>query len=157
LTAVLDPELPLYDTRTMVERQEASLLPRRASSWMIAAFSAAALILAVAGLFGIVTYSVGQRTHEIGIRMAVGADATRVRRHVSRQGVKLVASGLGAGLVGAALLSRVVDSILVGVSATEPLVYSAVTVGLLTVGALANYLPARRASSLDPMSILRGD
>jgi putative ABC transport system permease protein len=155
LTAEIDSELPVFDVVTMNDEMDEALWARRASSWLIAAFSAVALLLAVAGLYGMISYTVGQRTREISIRMAVGAQREDVLRQVVRQGMVLVAVGtivgLGISLAGA----RVVSGLLVGVAPTEPLVYGGVTLLVLVVAATANYLPARRAARLDPMEALR--
>lgn len=156
-TAELDPEVPPHDVMTLGDRLRESLWTRRATAWLIGSFSAVALLLAVAGLYGVISYAVGQRAQEIGIRMAMGARAEQVRAQVLRQGMTIAGSGLTVGLLGALAGGRVVGGILVGVRPTEPAVY--VTVGLLlaVVTALANWLPARRAASLDPMRALRGE
>ncbi len=157
VTAEMDVELPLYDVESMTERMDASLLTRRATSWLIGAFSGVALLLAMAGIYGVISYSVGQRRQEISIRMAMGARQQQVLRQVLQQGMVLVglgvALGLGISLAGAGLVS----GILVGVDATEPLVYLVVTGILVGVAALANYLPARRAAAMNPMRALRGE
>jgi putative ABC transport system permease protein len=150
-----DTQLSLYGLETMNQAMDESLWTRRASAWMIAAFSAIALTLAVAGLYGVISYGVGQRTHEISIRMALGAERKQVLRQVVRQGMLLVGIGVGLGLVASLAAARVVAGILVGVSATDPWVYAAVTVLLVAVAAVANLLPARRAAGLDPMAALR--
>lgn len=156
-TAEVDSELPLYTVRTMRERLDETLFARRASTWLIGAFSAVALLLAMAGIYGMISYSVGQRTREISIRMAMGAETDRVMRDVVRQGMLLVIAGAGVGLALAWAGAGVVSGILVGVSPTTPSVYLAVTGLVLGVAALANYVPARRASRLDPMVTLRGE
>jgi predicted permease len=155
LTTEIDAELPVFDVVTMNEEMDEALWARRASSWLIAAFSAVALLLAVAGLYGMISYTVGQRTREISIRMAVGAQREDVLRQVVRQGMVLVAFGtvlgLGLSLAGA----RLVSGLLVGVEPRDPVVYGGVTLLVLVVAATANYLPARRAARLDPMEALR--
>ena len=157
LTAEIDPELPLYAVQTMSQELDEALWTRRAMSWLIAAFSTVALLLAVAGIYGVISYTVGQRRHEIGIRMAMGAQRQDVLSQVVRQGMVLVLVGtvVGAGLSLAA--AGAVSRLLVGGSGTEPLVYAAVAAVLMTVAALANYLPARRASRTNPMGVLRGE
>ncbi len=156
-TSEIDIELPVYNVATLSQELDESLWTRRATSWLIGAFAMVALLLAVAGIYGVVSYSVGQRTQEISIRMAMGAQKQQVLRQVVRQGMWLVglgvALGLGLSMAGAGLVS----GILVGVSATEPTVYVGVTVLLVAVAVLANYLPARRAADLDPMRALRGE
>jgi len=157
VTASLDPELPVADVRTMKEAMDRSLWTRRATSWLIGTFSAVALLLAVAGLYGVISYSVGQRAREISVRMAVGARHGQVLGQVFRQGMVLVGVGVFVGLVASAAAGRLVGGILVEVRPFEPLVYASVTFLLLLVAALANLVPARRASRLDPMVALRGE
>ena len=157
VTAGIDPELPLYETRTMASIMEESLWTRQATAWIIAIFSGIALILAVAGLYGVISYSVGQRRKEISIRMALGAETAQVRRQVLRQGVGIVLVGVVIGLGGALAGARLISGILVGVSARDPAVYVGVTLLLIFVAAAANYLPARRAAALEPAGVLRED
>ncbi len=155
--AAQDPLLALFDVTTMEDRLNESLWTRRASSWLIAAFSTVALLLAVAGLYGVISYGVSQRIREIGIRKALGADRGRVVRQVVREGMGIVGAGVLVGLAGAWLAARGLSTVLVGVSATDPAVYVGVTALLLSVAALANAVPARRAARLDPMGVLRGE
>lgn len=155
VTIEIDPELPLFETETMATKMGESLWARRATSWIIATFSGLALLLAVAGLYGVISYSVGQRRKEISIRMALGAEGRQVRRQVLKQGVEIVLVGIAIGLAGALAGARLVSGILVGVSARNPVVYAGVTLLLLVVAVLANYLPARRAASLEPAGVLR--
>jgi predicted permease len=157
VTAELDPELALFSVGTMSESLDRSLWTRRATSWLIGSFSAVALLLAVAGLYGVLSYSVGQRTREISVRMAVGARHGQVLTHVVRQGMLLVAGGVVAGLVASVAAAGVVAGILVNVSPREPAVYAGVTLLVVLVAGLANYVPARRAAHLDPMAVLRGE
>jgi predicted permease len=156
-TAEIDPELPLYSVQTMSSTMDENLWARKATSGLIAIFSTVALLLALAGIYGVISYTVGQRTQEISIRMAMGAESRQVLAQVVRQGMRLVTLGvvlgLGASIAGAGLVS----GILVNQSARDPLVYGAVAGVLLVVAAVANYLPARRAAALDPMRILRGE
>lgn len=119
------------------------------------AFSTVALLMAMAGIYGVIAYSVGQRTREISIRMAMGAPTGRVMRDVVRQGMGLVVLGAIAGLVLARVGAGVVSGVLVGVSPTSPAAYLAVTALILGVATVANYVPARRAARLDPMAALR--
>ena len=139
----------------MTETLDRSLWTRRATSWLIGAFSSVALLLAVAGLYGVISYSVGQRAREISVRMAVGARHGQVLTHVIRQGMGLVSAGVALGLLISLSAAGLVSGILVDVSPREPSVYLGVTVLLVLVAAAANYLPARRAAHLDPMSVLR--
>ena len=155
VTAEMDPELAVFNAHTMTETLDRSLWTRRATSWLIGAFSSVALLLAVAGLYGVISYSVGQRAREISVRMAVGARHGQVLTHVIRQGMGLVSAGVALGLLISLSAAGLVSGILVDVSPREPSVYLGVTVLLVLVAAAANYLPARRAAHLDPMSVLR--
>lgn len=157
VTSEMDPELPMYGIETMTERLDASLLTRRATSWLIGAFSTVALLLAMAGIYGVISYSVGQRRQEISIRMAIGAQQQQVMHQVLRQGMILVAVGVGIGLAVSLAGAGLVSGLLFGVNATEPVVYAGVTFILVAVAGLANYLPARKAAAMDPMGAIRGD
>jgi len=157
VTAELDPEMPLFSERTMQAILDESLWTRRATSWLIAAFSGVALLLAVAGLYGVISYSVAQRTREIGVRMALGARAAQVRGQVVRQGMAVVGAGVVVGLAAALAMAGLVSRILSQVEATEPLVYVGVCLLLAAVAVGANWFPARRAAALDPMTVLRGE
>ncbi len=156
-TAEVDPALPMFDVRTMSERLDGSLLSRRATTWLIAVFSGVALILAIAGLYGVISYTVSQRVREISVRMAMGAQGSTVSWQVVREGMTMVAVGLGMGLLAAFLVAGPVSGLLVGVSATDPWVYGAVALLLGGVAAVANWLPARRAAGIDPMTTLRAE
>ena len=157
VTREVDPELPLAAVRTMTESMDRSLWTRRATSWLIGTFSAVALLLAVAGLYGVISYSVGERTREISVRMAVGAQHRQVLVQVVRQGMALVGAGVVLGVLTSVAASGIISGILVEVDPRDPWVYVTVTALLVAVAALANYLPARRASRLDPMVALRGE
>jgi len=121
---------------------------------MFAVASAVALLLGMVGIYGVISYVVSQRTREIGVRMALGASAPEVRRMVVRQGMGLAAVGVGAGLVGAWLMSSVMTSLLFGVSATDPLTYASVALALSFVAGVASWLPAQRAAGVDPSRAL---
>ena len=157
VTAEIDIELPVYNVQEMTDQLDKSLWTRRATSWLIGAFSTVALLMAVAGLYGVISYSVGQRTREISIRMAIGAQKQQVLGDVVRQGMSMVIIGVVAGLALSIAGAGLVSGILVDVSARDPFVYVGVTVLLLAVAGLANYIPARRAAALDPMKALRGE
>lgn len=156
-TAALDVELPVHDVTPLEASLRESLFARRALSWLIGIFSTVALLMAIAGIYGVISYSVSQRRQEISIRMAMGAEHGKVVREVLAQGMKLVIAGAALGLVLSLAGARVVSGILVGVSATEPWIYLVVTAVLLGVAFVANYVPARRAAGLHPMGALRGE
>jgi ABC-type antimicrobial peptide transport system permease subunit len=131
------------------------LWARRAYSWLFGAFALVALILAAAGIYGVISYAVTQRTREIGIRMALGATPGEVLGGVLRTGMVLVAIGAAIGLTATLLAARLLETLLFGVSPRDPLIYSAVILGVACVGLLANFVPARRAAAVDPMRALR--
>src|SRR5205823_14594698 len=141
----LDPDAPIYDVSTMTERLDRSLWTRRAYSWLFGAFATVAILLAVAGVYGILSYSVSQRTQEIGIRLALGARPAQVLTQVLRDGMVLVSIGVAAGLAGALSGAELLRTLLFGVSSREPVIYAAVAVVVIAVGLLANLAPARRA------------
>jgi len=151
----MDAGLPMFDVRTMTDRVNKSLWARRAYSWLFGAFALIAVVLAAAGIYGVVSYAVSQRTQEIGIRMALGAQPGQVLRHTLAGGMLLVSAGVVLGLAGALGAVRLLQSLLFGVSSKEPTVYGAVILGVVLIGLLANAIPARRAASVDPMRALR--
>ncbi|HEX8685508.1 MAG TPA: FtsX-like permease family protein, partial [Pyrinomonadaceae bacterium] len=153
--AQVDRDLPVYRVTTMEKLVSESLAQRRFSMFLFGVFAALALALAVVGLYGVMSYAVAQRTHEIGLRMALGAQARDVLRMVVGQGMWLVAAGLGLGLLGAFALTRLMSSLLFEVSASDPLTYAGIALLLGAVALLASYLPARRATKVDPMEALR--
>ncbi len=157
VTAALDVELPVHSVTPLETSLRESLFTRRAMSWLIGIFSTVALLMAIAGIYGVISYSVGQRRQEISIRMAMGAERGKVVREVLVQGMKLVLAGAALGLVLSLAGARLVAGILVGVSSTDPWIYLFVTALLLVVAFVANYLPARRAAGLHPMGALRGE
>jgi putative ABC transport system permease protein len=150
-----DPAQPVFDLQTMEQRIAASLGPRRSAIDLLSFFAVLGVTLSAIGLFALVRYSVVQRTQEIGVRIALGASGTDVRRMVLRQGFRLVVTGLAAGCVASFVLARVFKTELYEVSASDPLTYIAVAAGLVLTALLASWLPARRASRVDPMVALR--
>ena len=150
----MDPELAMYHVRVMTQQLDRSLWARRVYSWLFASFAITALLLAAAGIYGVVSYAVSQRTQEIGIRMALGAQPSQLLREVLASGMVLVSIGLAVGLAGAFWTVRLLQSLLFGVKARDPLVFAAVVVGVAVVGLLANFVPARRAASVDPLRAL---
>jgi len=151
----IDPDQPIYEVSTMDNLLATSVSRRRLNMILFAAFSAIALVLAIVGIYGVLSYSVTQRTHEIGIRMALGARQRSVLGLVVAQGMTLVAGGLVIGIGAAFALTRLMQSLLFGVSATDPATFGAISVILALVALLACLIPARRASRVDPMVALR--
>jgi putative ABC transport system permease protein len=151
----MDQELPVFNVKTMDEYISATVAAPRFNTTLLAIFAAVALVLTIVGLYGVMSYSVAQRTNEIGIRMALGAQTRDVLRLIVSQGFKLVLLGLAIGLVGAFMLMRVIASLLFGVTTKDPATFAAVAVVLAFVALLACYIPARRATRLDPLRALR--
>jgi predicted permease len=151
----VDSGQPIYDLKTMEERVGESLGPRRFGVTMVGFFAGVALLMAAMGLFGIISYSVTQRTQEIGVRIALGAQRSDVLKLILGQGLRLALVGVGIGLIGSLALTRVLSSLLYGVSATDPVTFAAVAMLLAMVALLACYLPARRAMRVDPIVALR--
>jgi predicted permease len=151
----VDPTLPVFGAQTLNETVSASLSERRFSMEMVALFALTALLLAGLGIYGVISYTVSERTHEIGIRLALGATRRNILRAVLRQGLWLVIAGAAVGLVCALLVSHVMAGLLYGVRPTDPLTFIGVTIFLAGVALLASYIPARRAMKLDPMCALR--
>jgi predicted permease len=151
----LSPRYPAFDVRTMASRVAVASTQARLSAWLLALFAGTALVLAVMGIYGVMSFAVAQRTREIGVRIALGASRRNVLTLVVREGVTLAALGIALGMTGAFALSRVLTSLLYGVSTTDPVTYG-VVIGLLAIAALvASWLPARRAARVQPTEALR--
>jgi putative ABC transport system permease protein len=151
----IDPDIPLSKVSTMPQLISRSVAPRRFSMLLLATFGALALLLATVGIYGVMSYSVTQRTREIGIRMALGAQASDVLKMVLRGGIALALLGVVGGLAGAFVLTRWMAAILFGVTPTDAATFVLVPSCLILVAMLACYLPARRATKVDPLVALR--
>ena len=151
----IDPDQPIADVKGMNEWLRSSVATPRYRTILLALFSLIALVLASTGIYGVMSYSVTQRTHEIGVRMALGARHFHVLQLVVRQGMVLVAIGVALGLVLAFALTRVLASVLFNITPSDPLTFSLVAVTLPLVALLACYIPARRATRVDPLIALR--
>jgi predicted permease len=148
-------EMVVYDARTMDKIISDSLAARRFSMILLGVFAALALALSCVGMYGVISYLAGQRTHEIGIRMALGARRDDVLRLIVGHGAKVALIGVGVGIAGSLALTRLMAKLLFGVSAYDPLTFAAVPCLLILVALAASYIPARRAMRVDPMVALR--
>jgi ABC-type antimicrobial peptide transport system permease subunit len=153
----IDPALPLYDVMTMNERLSNSVAARRFNLLLLGGFATLALLLAGVGVYGVISYVATQRAHEIGVRMALGAQKADIARLFVKQGMALVLRGVALGSVGAFALTRVMKSLLFDVSPTDPLTFAVITLLLLGVALMACWIPARRATRVDLMITLRRD
>jgi ABC-type antimicrobial peptide transport system permease subunit len=151
----VDPSAAIYDVRTMEGRLHDSLARQRFSTLMLGAFAGFALLLAAVGVYGVMSWLVSQSTRDIGVRIALGAQPGNILGLVVRQGMELAVIGIAAGLLGAYALSRAMASLLFGVSATDAVTFGAVVLILAGVAFAATVIPARKATSLDPMVALR--
>ena len=151
----LDKQIPIPSIRTLDEVLAASMARPRFRTLLLVVFAGLALLLAAVGIYGVIAYSVSRRTNEIGLRMALGAEVTDIVRMVLRQVFVLTLAGIAAGLLGAAFLTRLLTSLLYEVAPTDPLTFATVAVGLMGVALLASYLPAWRATRIDPTVALR--
>jgi putative ABC transport system permease protein len=155
VVAAMDQDIPLFGVKSMPEYLSSSVAAPRFSTTLLAIFAAVALVLTIVGLYGVMSYSVAQRTNEIGIRLALGAQSRDVLLMIVKQGGTLILLGLAIGLVGAFALTRLIASLLFGVTAKDPITFGAVAVLLAIVALLACYIPALRATKVDPMDALR--
>jgi predicted permease len=153
--ARIDAEQPISDVRTMDERIGRSLESRRFNMILLAAFAVLALALAAIGIYGLIAYAVTERTHEIGVRLALGAQRRDVMAMIVAQGMAMTAAGTAAGIVSALLVTRLMSSLLFGVSTVDPITFTAIPVLLAAVAFVACYVPARRATRVDPLVALR--
>jgi putative ABC transport system permease protein len=151
----IDAAQPVYDVQTLELLVSQSIAPRRFAMLLLGTFAMVALLLGAIGIYGVISYAVSKRTHEIGIRMALGARRPDVLGLVVRQGMRLALTGVGAGLAGALAVTRVLETLLFEVKPFDPLIFLFVTLTLTAVALLACWLPARRATKVDPMEALR--
>jgi putative ABC transport system permease protein len=151
----VDKDQPVFNVKTMDEIVSGVVSAQRLAFILLGTFAFLALALAAVGIYGVTSYSVSQRTHEIGVRMALGARQSDVLSLVVGHGLRLGLIGVGLGVAGALVLTRFLASMLYGIRPTDPLTYLAVSLLLAAVAALASYIPARRATKVDPMEALR--
>jgi putative ABC transport system permease protein len=151
----VDPEQPVWSIRTMDELMATSVARRQLIMTLLSLFAAIALMLAAVGIYGVIAYWVTQRSHEIGIRLAIGASRLDVLKMVLGQSMSVVLAGVAVGLIGGAALMRVMTTLLYDVSATDTATFAGYSAGLILIGLLASYLPARRATRIDPATMLR--
>jgi putative ABC transport system permease protein len=151
----MDPTLPVANVRSMDEVVAAALATPRLTGLLLGAFAAIALALAAVGIYGVLAYLVSQRTQEIGIRLAIGADRSEVLRMILRQGLTLAVGGVAVGVAAAFLLTRLMQTLLYEVQPADPLTFLVVPMILLLVSLIASYLPALRATKVSPLIALR--
>ncbi len=153
----VDPNLPVYRVQTMQAVVADSLSDRRFNATLLTIFAGLALVLASVGVYGVISYSVSQRTAELGLRLALGAKRREVLAMVVRQGMVLVGGGIALGLAGAFAAGRFLSSLVVGITVRDPVTFAGVALALLAVALLATWLPARRATRVDPVVALRSE
>ena len=151
----LDKDQPIYNVRTLEGLIDNSVSRPQFNLFLLGAFATLALLMSSLGLYGVMSYAVMQRTREIGIRMALGAPARDVLRMVVKQGMTLALIGVALGLAGALALTRVMRNLLFNVSATDPATFASIALLLISVATIASYIPARRATKIDPLQALR--
>jgi putative ABC transport system permease protein len=153
----VDPGIPVFAVRTLNEVVAKSLADRRFALTILAVFAGVALLLASIGIYGVMAYTFSQRTHEIGVRVALGAQRSDILRMALGEGMVLVAVGLGVGLIGAVIVTRFLRSMLFSVTATDPLTFASIALLLAAVALFACFIPAQRATQVDPLVALRED
>jgi putative ABC transport system permease protein len=153
--ASVDPLLALSGVSTMEQAVDKSLAMDRFTKWLLGLLGGTGLVLAIVGVYGVIAYFVTQRTHELGVRLALGATASGLRWLVVKQGMALAAMGVGLGAIVSLAVSRLMSSMLFGVTARDPITFAVVSAVLATVAVGASYLPARRATRIDPLEALR--
>jgi putative ABC transport system permease protein len=151
----LDTDQPIYNIRTMDEIRGESIAPQRLNLTLLSIFAGIAFVLAIVGIYGVMSYAVTQRTHEIGIRMAIGAQPRDVFKMILGQGMMLTIIGMAVGLLGAFGLTRLMTTMLFTVKPTDPITFTAVALLLLFIALIACYIPGRRATKVDPVNSLR--
>ena len=151
----IDRDQPLVRVRTMEAAMADSVSQPRLRTALVAVFSAVALALSLVGVYGVMAYAVSERTHELGVRIALGASPAEIRALVVGEGMRLAAIGIAIGVAGALATSRALGALLFGVSATDPATFAIAAAGLAVAGVGAAYVPARRASRIDPIVLLR--
>jgi putative ABC transport system permease protein len=151
----IDPNQPVYGVKSLEQRVAESVAVTRALMFLFSAFAILALVLASVGIYGIVSYSVSQRTHEIGIRMALGAGRADVLRLIMQNGIALALAGIVLGVMGAFALTRFMTALLFGIKPTDLKTFVIVSIGLLVITIVACLIPARRATKVDPLEALR--
>jgi len=151
----IDPELPLHDMRPMSKVVAETMASQKLTLWLVGGFAGLALVLAFVGIYGVMRYSVTEQLHEIGVRIALGAQPRDVLRLVVGHGMKVVATGLVTGILGALAATRAMTTLLFEVRPSDPLTYGVIAALLAMVALAACYLPARRATAIDPLVALR--
>ncbi len=157
VVAELDPQLPLFGVEPLRDTLSLSLAQQRFMMLVLLVFAGVAVALSAIGIHGVLSYTVAQRTREIGVRLALGANPAGVRSLILREGVTLGIAGVALGVAGALALAGVLSSLLFGISARDPLTFAAVALALGAITVVASWLPARRASRMDPSSALRAE
>jgi putative ABC transport system permease protein len=155
--AKLDPELPLFKVSTIQQAMDRSLVTTRLTNSLLAGFAAIALLLALTGIYGVMSLNVTNRRNEFGIRLALGAQTANVLRMILAQGLRLAIAGVVVGLLGAFALTRLLKGLLFGISASDPLTFASIALVLIVVALLACWIPARRATKVDPLEALRSE